>query len=390
MKSNESKTKDTRTLAMSGSVAPLVALAILAISGAAAPLAAQPIPVEPIISRNFSNWSASAGFGSAAPGWYKEVGLVDPDVVHLQGAVKQTSAIGANANLIGSLPPAACPNRVVYTIVHTFNGTYADIAISPNGQIVLIDPRPPAVKDYSFVSLEGITYEQFLPVSYPVTPNTYWSANAGFGSSAPAWYQDGSFDVHLQGAVSQTFSSASNVLGTLAGLLGAGPNRVIYTIVHTFNGTYADVAINPNGQIALIDPRPPAIKDYSFVSLEGITYGPGLGGVINSLPVNTTNWSASAGFGSAAPGWYKDAFGIVHLVGAAKQTTTAGSGQNLLGTLPAAASPNRVVYTTVHTFNGTYADIAINPNGQVRLIDPRPPAVKDYSFVSLEGITYQQ
>jgi hypothetical protein len=375
---------------MSGSVAPLVALAILAISGAAAPLAAQPIPVEPIISRNFSNWSASAGFGSAAPGWYKEVGLVDPDVVHLQGAVKQTSAIGANANLIGSLPPAACPNRVVYTIVHTFNGTYADIAISPNGQIVLIDPRPPAVKDYSFVSLEGITYEQFLPVSYPVTPNTYWSANAGFGSSAPAWYQDGSFDVHLQGAVSQTFSSASNVLGTLAGLLGAGPNRVIYTIVHTFNGTYADVAINPNGQIALIDPRPPAIKDYSFVSLEGITYGPGLGGVINSLPVNTTNWSASAGFGSAAPGWYKDAFGIVHLVGAAKQTTTAGSGQNLLGTLPAAASPNRVVYTTVHTFNGTYADIAINPNGQVRLIDPRPPAVKDYSFVSLEGITYQQ
>src|SRR5215468_10066012 len=236
MKSNENKMKDMRTLAMSGSVAPLVA---------------QSIPVAPIISLNTLNWSASAGFGSTAPGWYKEVGLVDPDVVHLQGAVKQTSAIGPNASLIGTLPPAASPNRIVYTIVHTFNGTYADIAINPNGQIVLIDPRQPAVKDYSFVSLEGITYEQFLPVSYPITPNMYWSANAGFGSSAPAWYQDGSFEVHLQGAVSQTFSSAPNVLGTLAGLLGAGPNRVVYTIVHTFNGTYADVAINPNGQIAL-------------------------------------------------------------------------------------------------------------------------------------------
>ena len=373
---------------MRASVAPF-ALAFLAMSGSVAPLIAQSIPVSPIVGLNTLNWSASAGFGSTAPGWYKEVGLVDPDVVHLQGAVKQTSAFGSEANLIGTLPPAASPNRVVYGIVHTFNGTYADIAINPNGQIALIDPRPPAIKDYSFVSLEDITYEQFLPVSYPITPNTYWSPNAGYGSSAPAWYEDGSFDTHLQGAVSQTYSSASNVLGTVVSG-GAPQNRVIYTIVHTFDGTYADVAINPNGQIALIDPRPPAIKDYSFVSLEGITYGRGLGGVINPVPVNTTNWSASAGFGSAAPGWFKDAFDIVHLVGAAKQTTSAGSGQNLLGTLPAAARPNRVVYTIVHTFNGTYADIAISPNGQIALIDPRPPAVKDYSFVSLEGITYQQ
>jgi len=80
----------------------------------------------------------------------------------------------------------------------------------------------------------------------------------------------------------------------------------------------------------------------------------------------------------------------VHLVGAAKQTTAAGSGHNLLGTLPAAASPNRVVYTIVHTFNGTYADLAISPNGRIVLIDPKPPAVKDYTFVSLESITYQQ
>jgi hypothetical protein len=67
------------------------------------------------------------------------------------------------------------------------------------------------------------------------------------------------------------FPSAPNVLGTIVG--GASlPNRVVYTIVHTFNGTYADVAINPNGQIGLIDPKPPAVKDYSFVSLECITY----------------------------------------------------------------------------------------------------------------------
>jgi hypothetical protein len=379
------KMKDTQPPAMSGSLAPLIALAILAMSGSLAPLFAVSIPVEPLIGLNEVNWSASAGFGSTAPGWYKEVGLVDPDVVHLQGAVKQSSAIGPNANLIGTLPPAASPDRVVYTIVHTFEGTYADLAINPNGQIVLIDPKAPAVKDYSFVSLEGITYEQFLPVPNLIKTNTYWSANAGFGSSAPAWYQDGSFDVHLQGAAHQTFSAASNWLGTI--VPGAPQNRVVYTIVHTFDGTYADIAINPNGQIALIDPRPPAIKDYSFVSLEGITYGDN---VINSIPVNVKNWSPSAGFGSTTPGWYKDAFGIVHLIGAAKQSAPGGSNPNLLGTLPAAASPKRVVYTIVHTFNGTYADIAINPNGQIALIDPRPPAIKDYSFVSLECITYQQ
>jgi hypothetical protein len=66
----------------------------------------------------------------------------------------------------------------------------------------------------------------------------------------------------------------------------------------------------------------------------------------------------------------------VHLVGAAKQTTAVGSNPNLLGTLSAAASPKRVVYAIVHTFSGTYADIAINPNGQIGLINPRPPAVK--------------
>jgi hypothetical protein len=44
----------------------------------------------------------------------------------------------------------------------------------------------------------------------------------------------------------------------------------------------------------------------------------------------------------------------------------------------------------VHTFNGTYADLSIDPTGQIRLIDPRQPMSKDYSFVSLEGVTYHQ
>ena len=48
----------------------------------------------------------------------------------------------------------------MFTIVHTFNGTYADLSIESNGQICLISPRPPAVQDYTFVSLEGITYQR--------------------------------------------------------------------------------------------------------------------------------------------------------------------------------------------------------------------------------------
>jgi hypothetical protein len=379
LKQNNLKTKQTARFA-----APLIALGIGAMSGAVTPALAT-IPVAPNIDINTANWSTSAGFGSTALGWYKETGLVDPDVVHLQGAVKQTSASGSNANLIGTLPPAASPSRVVYAVVHTFNGTYADIAIEPNGQIWLIDPRPPAVKDYSFVSLESITYEQVLPVWDPINLGTYWVPGTAYSAGVPGWYMDGSFDVHLQGAVTQTSSAASNTFATVvAG--GAPQNRVIYTIVHTFNGTYADVGISPTGQISLIDPRPPMVKDYTFVSLETITYG---NNALNSITPNSTNWSFSPGFGAVAPGWYKDAAGIVHLVGAAKQTN-AGGNPNLLGTLSAAASPKRTVYTIVHTFNGTYADLAISPNGQITLINPRPPAVKDFNFVSLESITFQQ
>jgi hypothetical protein len=111
---------------------------------------------------------------------------------------------------------------------------------------------------------------------------------------------------------------------------------------------------------------------------------------IHPISLNTANFSPSAGFGSRAPAWYKDSSGVIHLQGAVRQTSTAGSTPNLIGTLPKAARPKAVVYTIVHTFNGTYADLAITPNGQISVIGPRPPAVQDYSFVSLEGITYHR
>lgn len=72
----------------------------------------------------------------------------------------QTSSSGVSANLVATLPVVARPTRTVYTIVHTFFGTYADLAIEPNGQIFVIAPRPPAVEDLRFLSLEGITYQQ--------------------------------------------------------------------------------------------------------------------------------------------------------------------------------------------------------------------------------------
>jgi hypothetical protein len=346
---------------------------------------------------NSNNWSSEAGYGAGPPGWYKETGLVDPDVVHLQGAVQQTSTTstgGVNPNLIGTLPPAACPDRVVYTIVHTQRGTYADLAINPNGQITLINPRPPAVQDYSFVSLECIVYEQFLPVPNLIEVNANnWSPNAGFNSSTPAWYQDGSYYVHLQGAAKQTNPNpVSGSNPNLLGLVGVLPNVPVYTIVHTQDGTYADVSINPStGEIALINPRPPAVQDYSFVSLEGIIYS-SIGVPTGPITLNTANWTGDAGFGAVTPQWNTDALGIVHLYGAAKQTNpdpVRGSNPNLLGTLPAAASPTRFVYAIAHTQDGTFADLAINPDGQILMIGARnPPFIQDYSFVSLDHITY--
>ncbi len=108
------------------------------------------------------------------------------------------------------------------------------------------------------------------------------------------------------------------------------------------------------------------------------------------IPVNTANWSGSAGFGSRAPAWYTDRSGVVHLQGAATQTSTAGTDPTLIGTLPPAARPASTVYTVVSTGELGYADLAIGSNGLIGIIDPRPLMVKDYSFVSLESISYRR
>jgi hypothetical protein len=275
----------------------------------------------------------------------------------------------------------------VFTIVHTFNGTYADLSIATNGQINVINPRSPAVQDYTFVSLESITYRQ-TPAGSAIAVNTAnWSGNAGFGSRGPSWYKDSSRVIHLQGAVTQSSTSGpgANTIGTLPP--GARPATDLYFIVHTFNGTYADLAIEPNGQIDVINPRPPAVQDYNFLSLEGISFR-----LIAAANIDTIgpDWSQFPGFGARVPAWFKDKSGIIHLEGAAGQIGTGGPTPNLVATLPPAAAPRSTVYTVVHTFNGTYADLAIEPNGQINVINPRPPAVQDYTFVSLEGITYRR
>ena len=269
---------------------------------------------------------------------------------------------------------------------HTFNGTYADLAVESNGQIALINPRQPAVQDYTFVSLESITYRPSL-AGTAFSIGADWSAIPTFGSRQPAWYKDSSRVIHLQGSVHQISTSGSdpNLIGTLPP--GIRPATDLYFIVHTFNGTYADLAIDTGGNISVINPRPPAVQDYNFLSLEGISFR-----LVAAANIDTIgpDWSQFPGFNARVPAWFKDKSGIIHLEGAAGQISTGGPTPNLVATLPPAAAPRSTVYTVVHTFNGTYADLAIEPNGQINIINPRPPAVQDYTFVSLEGITYRR
>jgi hypothetical protein len=351
---------------------------LLATAGSAA---AAPTPIPP----NAANWSGSAGFGSSAPGFY----IDSFGLVHLEGAAKQISLKPPLARVLGTLPPAARPVRDVYTIAHSFNGTYADVEIETNGTIFLYGAAAPAVEDLSFVSLEGITYQPastLLPSVIPLNAPD-WSPTTGFGAVKPAWYTDGSGLVHLEGAARQSakFPPNPNLLGTLPPV--ARPDRNVYTIVHTTDGTYANVAILRDGTINLIDPHPPLLKDYSLiVSLEGISYQ--RLSFTTGMFTNFANWSENAGFGSEAPGWYEDSAGIIHLQGAVKQTVCCTASANLVATLPVVARPTRNVYTIVHTFNGTYADLAILTNGQIWAVGARPPAVSDLSFLSLEGITF--
>jgi hypothetical protein len=47
----------------------------------------------------------------------------------------------------------------VHVVVHTYLGTYADLTIYPSGALTLTAPPQPFVTDYTFVSLEGITFQ---------------------------------------------------------------------------------------------------------------------------------------------------------------------------------------------------------------------------------------
>jgi hypothetical protein len=235
------------------------------------------------------------------------------------------------------------------------------------------------------------------PATAPITLNTaYWSGSAGFGTIAPTAYLDGNGLVHLLGAAKGPppcpprlyCPPDPNLLGSLPGGRWGPytPNRDVYTIVHTNYGTYADLVIKTDGSIYLLPPRSPAVKDFAFVSLEGISYQP-ISFPTGSIKLNGFNWSSTTGFATVAPAFYTDPDGFVHLEGAAKQTSTSLDA-NLLGTLPSSAAPPHNVYTIAHTSFGTYADVVIQTNGEIRMIGARPPAVQDYSFVSLEGISY--
>ncbi len=382
-------------------------------------------------------WSGNAGYGSSAPSAYLTSNGDDEPVVHLQGAAKQIappfcapsphiSCPTWDPNVVGWLPRAAWPDRTVFTIVHTMNGTYADLYISPQGQITLYGTRQPAVQDYSFVSLEGVTYglTSAPAFSYPgrFVISSDWSSNPGYGASAPDVFQtdptyngDSGLD-HLVGAVAQV----STNINTMPGWPRLSPNLIgelpytewpqhdVHTIVHTLAGTYADLTIDTGGDLFLTGPPSPAVTDFRFVSLEGVTYWSSSQSASpdpsQPLALNTVNWSGS-GFDplpvgdvnlggipdtDAVPGWDQDPSGIVHLEGEATQVSNYGTGNpNLVGTLPSSVRPSRYVYTIAATANGTYADLVITTKGQIFLIGPRPPAAQNYSDVSLDGISYQ-
>jgi hypothetical protein len=225
----------------------------------------------------------------------------------------------------------------------------------------------------------------------PITLAPGWSGNARFHSRPPSWYIDDSGVVRLEGAVTWAGTGPPGAtIGTVPPVATPPANTAVFTIAHTFLGSYTDLQVdNFDGELAIIDAAPPAVSDYHFLSLEGISYR--VSGTTQPIQVNSPAWSGNAGAGGRAPAWYRDRSGIVHLQGAFTQTNPNGPNPNVLGWLPLSAAPTiATVYTIAITAPGTYADIAIQPTGEIDVIDPRVPAVKLYAFLSLESITYRQ
>jgi hypothetical protein len=350
------------------------------------------------INLNQANWSGNVSTiaGTTAPNAY-----FDPQsIVHLNGGVTQTNSAsvnGSNPHLIGTLPDTGDrPNRNVYTIVHTYRGTFADLEISSQGQIFLI---PSSATDTHFVSLEGITYQPYNanPVAAISLAGSNWLGNAGFGATAPgAYLTDGNSAaavVHLQGAVTYPSSAppitGPTLIGTIPCLLKASngfcgesapADRDVYEIVHTFGGSYADLEINDRGQIFLIPLTGTLTQsDTKFVSLEGISFPVLLYTGVSPNP----GWESAIGFGDIGIG--EDREGFIHLEGAVRQTLCCTP----IATLPAWATPSRNLWFVVETNAGTFADLSIGTNGVINVIpDTLYGKPSNLSYVSLEGITY--
>ena len=191
-------------------------------------------------------------------------------IVHLEG--RHAAAQHGRPDLLVPCPAARRPQRVGSA---TFAGTYADLEVAATAS----QPHPAApapVTDFRFVSLEarrpsGAGTRSGSTVELLGRPGRV---------HRPGLVKDGSGIVHLQGAVRQTHAVGAdqNVIGNVPA--AARPARDVFEIVHTFNGTYADLEVATTGEISLIDPSVRG-QGLSFVSLEDVSYSPGA--IFNSM-----------------------------------------------------------------------------------------------------------
>lgn len=227
------------------------------------------LPTTPI-NLNGGNWSQFAGHGSIIPQWYKD----GSGTVHLEGAARQT-LFGANSNFLGQLPHAAAPLHEITTIVHTNSGTWAQLFILPDGRMFTNSINGGFPSDLSFLSLEGVSYNAspFINDTSSNLNRANWAPATAFGFAGPGWFEDGAGIIHLQGEVSQISTSGPNAGQILTLPRIIAPNREIFTIVITADGSYADAVIFPSGQLVIAAPdRSPATLDLAYLSLDSITY----------------------------------------------------------------------------------------------------------------------